>query len=1149
MKGMFSKILKVVFIVVAVLLAALLIVGAVLVLNWPWWTGIFILAGLAGIGVGILLIKRILLRRREEHFVQEVIEQDEARMKTVAEKERGDQQELQQRWNEAITALRRSHLRKLGNPLYVLPWYMVIGESGSGKTTAIKSARLSSPFAEITRVSGISGTRNCDWWFFEQAIIIDTAGRYAIPVDEGRDKEEWQRFLGLLVKYRRREPLNGLIVSLPADKLLQADPSVMEEDGRSIRRRVEELMRALGTKVPVYLLVTKCDLVKGMAQFCEYLPPKGLDQAMGFLRSELGGGMEALLEKAFASIGERLRNLRLLLLHQMPSGKMDPGLFLFPEEFDHLRKGLAAFMNVAFSENPYQETPVVRGVFFSSGRQEGSPYSHFLHAMGFIGEREVLPGTDKGLFLHDLFAKILPGERRVLAPTQRALQWRLLTRNMGLVSWISLVIAICGLLSFSFVKNLKILRDISQFANTPALQGEMTSDLESMDRFRRSILKVEAQNEGWWMPRFGLRESIRIESEMKDRYRSRFQKGLLASFDRQTGSILTGLTAATPDEVIGSHVSHLVRRINLLKSRAEDEGFETLVKKPRPSYDSSAGFGNRTAESLAAKKFGDLYFCYVAWRSDQGEINRELTTLQAWLRHILSLKGGQLQWLTTCINRQDSVRPVTLGDFWGGNLPAPDEAAIPPAFTLKGRDLMESFLKEVESALPDVALRNQKASFDRWYRDACFTAWHQFAAGFPKGVNRLRDRRGWQQMAAQMASEQGPYFAFLNRMTDELDPLSDEGSLPSWLEQAYRLQLLKAQGPAGGLLAKAAEEGKKLVVKVKERIGKQAGGLESSVSAIKAYQDYYRALAAITPSAASSAQAYKIAFQTFSEDPATGKSPFITAKGAAVRLKSITQDGSLMDEVIWQLVSGPVDFLWSFVRMETALNLQQQWEQTVLAEIQGAEGPQAAQLMFSPDGPVWKFVKGPAAPFVSFGIGRGYYAREVLGGAVPFEGSFFSFLRQNAPGKQAAVKSNYSVAVRGLPTDSNSEARFKPHATRLDLQCAGITQTLLNQNFPVSKTFQWAPGACGDVTLQIEVGDLVLTRYYMGDQGFLDFLKDFPGGQHTFYPNDFPGERPRLNAMGIKYIKVRYDLSGHQAILGGLGSLSGGAPRQIVRCW
>ena len=90
-------------------------------------------------------------------------------------------------------------------------------------------------------------------------------------MDEGRDKEEWQRFLNLLAKYRKKEPLNGLMVAVAADRLLQADAQALEDDGRQIRRRIDELMRVLGSKFPVYVLVTKCDLVQGMTQFCGQL--------------------------------------------------------------------------------------------------------------------------------------------------------------------------------------------------------------------------------------------------------------------------------------------------------------------------------------------------------------------------------------------------------------------------------------------------------------------------------------------------------------------------------------------------------------------------------------------------------------------------------------------------------------------------------------------------------------------------------------------------------------------------------------------------------------------------------------------------------------------------------------------------------------
>ena len=153
-----------------------------------------------------------------------------------------------------------------------MPWYLVVGESGSGKTTSLSSAKLASPFADTARTSGISGTRNCDWWFLENAIVVDTAGRYTIPVNGEPDKEEWQKLLSLLVKYRRREPLNGLIVTVAADKLVGAGREALEEEGRTIRRRIDEMMRVLGVKSPSYVLVTKCDLIPGHEQLLRAAP-------------------------------------------------------------------------------------------------------------------------------------------------------------------------------------------------------------------------------------------------------------------------------------------------------------------------------------------------------------------------------------------------------------------------------------------------------------------------------------------------------------------------------------------------------------------------------------------------------------------------------------------------------------------------------------------------------------------------------------------------------------------------------------------------------------------------------------------------------------------------------------------------------------
>lgn len=1152
MKAFFLKYLKYALIVVAIFLVIVLVFGVVLLLNWPWWVGFFLLLVLIGLVIGFLFFRKIWLKRREEKFVQQVIEQDESHLKTVSVKERDDLKELQNRWKEAIEALRRSHLRKYGNPLYVLPWYLVIGESGSGKTTAITSARLSSPFAEVSRTSGISGTRNCDWWFFEQAIILDTAGRYAIPIDEGRDKEEWQKFLALLIKYRRKEPLHGLIVTLAAEKLIEGLPEVLEEDGRTIRRRIDELMRVLGTKFPVYVLVTKCDLIQGMTQFCDHLPEKSLDQPMGFINQDLTTDVTVFQERAFNAMGERLRNLRILLIHQPGAKGVDPGLLLFPEEFENLKSGLQAFMKGAFQESRYQETPILRGLFFSSGRQEGSPYSHFLKALGLIGEKEVLPGTSKGLFLHDFFAKVIPKDKGLFAPTKRALQWRILTRNLGLTAWIALVVALCGLLSFSFVKNLKVIQDARQrFEKPPVLRGEILVDLITMDRFCQSILKVEDQNRNWWIPRFGLNESKNVEIGLKNKYCKQFQTGFLASFDKQMEGALATLTITTADETIIQYVTHIVRRINLLKARLDGQPFQILQIKPQPSYEPMPSTGDPKTVSDMKKPFGQLYLYYLVWRSDTGEINKEIAILQAWLKDLLSTKRTNLRWLVLWADKQGTLSHITLQEFWGGSLAVSGEKYIPPSFTRKGKETIDSFIKEIETALPDsLLLANQKTDFEKWYRNVCFDSWQNFMAFFPRGVERLKGIKEWHPVAEKMATDQGPYFAFLNRIATELEPLIKIEGLPYWLQQVYHFQIIKALSKTqkeGGILDKAAEEGKKLISQLEKILGKEVGQTETQFQAAKAYQEYLNALATLSQTTGSRNQAFQLASQVFSEDPAVSKSSLFAASGALNKLKANMMRGKPAEEVFWKMVAGPLNFLWTFVRRETASSLQNQWEEKVLAEVQGMLSQQQIQLLLGPDGLVWKFLKGPAAPFISKST-KGYYAKEVLGGAVPFDTPFLNYVTKGA--LTPHVKKSGTVVIRGLPTDANPEAKVRPRSTKLELQCTSGNQTIINYHYPLSKTFQWSLDTCTDVLFQIEVGSIILIKKYTGSQAFIEFLQDFKGGQRTFSPSEFPGEKAALENLEIKYIKVNYQFSGdYQSLVETIKSIPGQVPGNIVKSW
>ncbi|MEO0975297.1 MAG: type VI secretion system membrane subunit TssM, partial [Pseudomonadota bacterium] len=192
---------------------------------------------------------------------------------------------LRERFEQALELLRKSRGDKGKLNLYELPWYMIIGPPGSGKSTALLNSGLNFPLAERygqEAVKGIGGTRTCDWWFTDEAVLLDTAGRYTTQdSDQEVDRGAWEGFLALLKKYRKRRPLNGVLVAISAQDLLQQTPGERAAHAQAIRRRVQELYEFFGMRFPIYVLLTKIDLVAGFNQYFEDFSQENREQVWG----------------------------------------------------------------------------------------------------------------------------------------------------------------------------------------------------------------------------------------------------------------------------------------------------------------------------------------------------------------------------------------------------------------------------------------------------------------------------------------------------------------------------------------------------------------------------------------------------------------------------------------------------------------------------------------------------------------------------------------------------------------------------------------------------------------------------------------------------------------------------------------------------
>src|ERR1700678_1595823 len=203
----------------------------------------------------------------------------------------------------ALQLLKRT--RRTRGYLYEQPWYAIIGPPGAGKTTALLNAGLHFPLAaELGKgaVSGVGGTRLCEWWFTEEAVLIDTAGRYTTQdSNTAVDRAGWSAFLDLLHRTRPRQPLNGVIVAIALSDVARAPPAERQAHARAIRQRIRELETRFGMRVPVYALFTKADLIAGFTEFFDDLDEAQRAQVWGTTFALPGGALQAGASKAGAS--------------------------------------------------------------------------------------------------------------------------------------------------------------------------------------------------------------------------------------------------------------------------------------------------------------------------------------------------------------------------------------------------------------------------------------------------------------------------------------------------------------------------------------------------------------------------------------------------------------------------------------------------------------------------------------------------------------------------------------------------------------------------------------------------------------------------------------------------------------------------------
>lgn len=405
-------------------------------LNLPWLSQrVFVLATITLLLVSLLLIGCYALwlgmrrRRASMEFVRALGYESASSTLHIRDVSRqADLDGLRRRFMDGVEVYRRGKI-----DLYRHPWFLVIGESGSGKTEAIRRSNLDFPAIQNNLMQGVGGTVSMDWWFTNHGVLLDTGGRHIIGESEDYPKGSFLELLKLLRSYRPHCPINGLLLVLSVEGLIKDSAADIASKAARIARRLDLIKHTLNIRFPVSVLVTKCDKLTGFREFFESIDDPGLqDQMVGWSSPDpLDQPFRPeLVDQHLGQVIARLRKRRLGVLYTpLPVGggarRVDEvdALYALPKSLSLIMPRLRRYLETIFVAGEFSAKPVfLRGIYFTSAMQAGADLDEAVwNALGRSTPAPETTGTStqdlaRPFFLRDVFLEKLFREKGLVVP-------------------------------------------------------------------------------------------------------------------------------------------------------------------------------------------------------------------------------------------------------------------------------------------------------------------------------------------------------------------------------------------------------------------------------------------------------------------------------------------------------------------------------------------------------------------------------------------------------------------------------------------------------------------------------------------------------------------------------------------------------------
>lgn len=316
--------------------------------------------------------------------------------------------------------------RHPGHPegIYALPWYLVVGNPGSGRSTTLHALNLTWDGNDAPFNTG-APQQLCTYWMPKEAVCVEPEATVLGP---NRQPGHLKEFVAELCAVRPREPIDGVLLVLNIADFIEHDERGVEDWANGLRRYLVEINQTIGAEVPTYVVLTRYDTIWGFSEVFQWTPERKKEDPWGFnlpLDTPSQETLPRLLEQ-LDGLNARIENFCLARLCSEDPPEQRIRSFQHLAEVRALTEKLRLTFKTLCMANAYERAPWVRAVAIGSalpgtGDRMRAGLARFLN-MG-LAQAPATPVTSRpgGLPLYALMSNVMLPERDLVPLRTR---WR-----------------------------------------------------------------------------------------------------------------------------------------------------------------------------------------------------------------------------------------------------------------------------------------------------------------------------------------------------------------------------------------------------------------------------------------------------------------------------------------------------------------------------------------------------------------------------------------------------------------------------------------------------------------------------------------------------------------------------------------------------